>query len=131
LTDIPIDNICLDRRKRVGIVLLSSHCLKGNCPAGCWWLTLVILAIQEAGIRKITVQSWSWANSSGDPILKKPITIKGSSKCETLSSNPVPSKKKKKKRKRDNSPEGSFNHKKGGKEVLGRSTQMSCRMTAR
>jgi hypothetical protein len=34
----------------------------------------VILATQEAEIRRITIQNW--ANSLGDPILKKPITKK-------------------------------------------------------
>jgi hypothetical protein len=29
-----------------------------------WWLTAVILAAQETEIRRITVQSHSWANSS-------------------------------------------------------------------
>jgi hypothetical protein len=27
------------------------------CDAGCWWFTPIILAIQEAEIRKIEVQS--------------------------------------------------------------------------
>jgi hypothetical protein len=36
----------------------------------------VILATQEAEIRRITVQSQPWANSSRDPILKKPFTKK-------------------------------------------------------
>jgi hypothetical protein len=31
--------------------------LKGKISAGCQWLTPVILATQEAGIRKISVQS--------------------------------------------------------------------------
>jgi hypothetical protein len=30
---------------------------KPSDEAGCWWLTLVILAIQEAEIRRIMVQS--------------------------------------------------------------------------
>jgi hypothetical protein len=37
----------------------------------------IILAIQEAEIRRIVVQNQPWANSSGDLILKKPITKKG------------------------------------------------------
>jgi hypothetical protein len=40
--------------------------------AGHQWLSLVILAIQEADIRRFTVQSQ--ANSSHVPILKKSIT---------------------------------------------------------
>jgi hypothetical protein len=31
----------------------------------------VILAVQEAEIRRIKVQSQPWANSSGDPVSKK------------------------------------------------------------
>jgi hypothetical protein len=34
------------------------------------WFIYIILATQEAEIRRITVQSQLWANSSGDPILK-------------------------------------------------------------
>jgi hypothetical protein len=45
--------------------------------AGHQLLTLVNLATQEAEIRKITVQSQPWANSSLDPILKIPITKHG------------------------------------------------------
>jgi hypothetical protein len=33
-----------------------------------------VLAVQEAEIRRITVQSQPWANSSRDPISKKPFT---------------------------------------------------------
>jgi hypothetical protein len=40
--------------------------------AGLWRLTPVILATQEAEIRRITVRSQPWANSSRDPILKNP-----------------------------------------------------------
>jgi hypothetical protein len=42
----------------------------------CRWLTPVILAIQEAEIRRIAVRSQSRKNSSQDPISKKPITKK-------------------------------------------------------
>jgi hypothetical protein len=45
--------------------------------ARCWWLTPIILATQEAEIRRITVQSQPLANSSQDPISKKPIIKKG------------------------------------------------------
>jgi hypothetical protein len=41
------------------------------------WLTPIILATQEAEIRKMVVQSQPWANSSQDPIAKKPLTKKG------------------------------------------------------
>jgi hypothetical protein len=39
--------------------------------ARCWWLTPIILATQEAEIRRIVVQSQPQANSSQDPISKK------------------------------------------------------------
>jgi hypothetical protein len=46
--------------------------------AGYLWLTPIILANQEAEIRRIMVQSQPWANSSGDPMSKKKkITKKG------------------------------------------------------
>jgi hypothetical protein len=45
-----------------------------NVWAGCWWLTLVILAIQEAEIRRILVQSQPRKIVPGDPISKKSIT---------------------------------------------------------
>jgi predicted secreted acid phosphatase len=41
------------------------------------WLMSVILVIQEAEIRRITVQSQPKANSLRDPVLKKLITKKG------------------------------------------------------
>jgi hypothetical protein len=34
--------------------------------ARCWWLTPVIPATQEAEIRRMAVQSQTWANSSRD-----------------------------------------------------------------
>jgi hypothetical protein len=46
-------------------------------PAGCQWLMPVILATQEAEIRRITSSMPAQANSFRDPILKKPITNKG------------------------------------------------------
>jgi hypothetical protein len=42
----------------------------------CQWLTPVILATQEADIRRIVVQSQTLTNSSPDLILKKPTTTK-------------------------------------------------------
>jgi uncharacterized protein (DUF305 family) len=36
----------------------------------CQWLTPVILATQEAEIRRMEVRSQPWANSSRDPIKK-------------------------------------------------------------
>jgi hypothetical protein len=62
--------------------LVSSLCLPNNpirlltlkCHVGRWWVTPVILATQEAEIRRIVVQSQPWANNFRDPISKKPIT---------------------------------------------------------
>jgi hypothetical protein len=45
--------------------------------AGHGWLTPVILATQEAEIRRITIQSQARANSSKDPISKILNTSKG------------------------------------------------------
>jgi hypothetical protein len=45
--------------------------------AGHWWLRHVILVTQEAAIRRIAVQSQSWANISRDPISTIPIMRKG------------------------------------------------------
>jgi hypothetical protein len=50
--------------------------LKKQKPARCQWLISVILATQEAEIRRTMAQSQPWANSSQDPILKKYITKK-------------------------------------------------------
>jgi hypothetical protein len=44
--------------------------------AGHWRLTPVILATQEAEIRRIEVRRQPWANSSRDPITKIPNTKK-------------------------------------------------------
>jgi hypothetical protein len=85
----------------------------------------VILATEEAEIRRIVVQSQPQVNSSGDLILKNPITKKRRrkcragevaqvvrvpvSKCKTLSSNFSAKKKKKKQKKK---PKNSTNKKK-------------------
>jgi hypothetical protein len=45
--------------------------------SGHQWLRPVILASQDAEIRKITVGSQPRANSLRDPILRKPFTKKG------------------------------------------------------
>jgi hypothetical protein len=45
--------------------------------ASCWWLTPIILATPKAKIKRIAVQSQPQANSSGDPISKKPFMQKG------------------------------------------------------
>jgi hypothetical protein len=39
--------------------------------SGCWWLTPVTLATQQAEIRRITVGSQPGANSSRDPTSKQ------------------------------------------------------------
>jgi hypothetical protein len=45
--------------------------------AGCWWITPVILATQEAEIIRITVQSQPQANSLKDLTLKIDNTKQG------------------------------------------------------
>jgi hypothetical protein len=65
----------------------------------CQWLTLVILATQEAEIRRILVRRFAWTNSLQDPISKKPIAKRGLVewlKVEALSSNPSATKERKK-----------------------------------
>jgi hypothetical protein len=57
--------------------ITSTEALKTLLGAQCQWLKPIILAIQEAEIRKIMVQSQPQANSSQDPILKKSIIKKG------------------------------------------------------
>jgi hypothetical protein len=67
--------------------------------AGYWWLTPIILAIQEAEIRRIAV--WSQSRQiPRDPILKIPNIKKGWwswSRCRPWVQTPVPTKKKNKK----------------------------------
>jgi hypothetical protein len=63
----------------------------------------VILASQEAKIRKIMVQSQPWVNSSTRPYLEKPFTKIGQVEwliMKALSSSPSTAKKKKKKERR-------------------------------
>jgi hypothetical protein len=48
-----------------------------NKLAGCQWLTPIILAIQEAEIRRIAIQSQPQSNSPGDPISKISYVEKG------------------------------------------------------
>jgi hypothetical protein len=48
------------------------HCVRRTCKKSINQLTPVILAAQEAEIRRIAVQSQPEANSSQDPILKIP-----------------------------------------------------------
>jgi hypothetical protein len=61
-----IARLCLKKAKRKR--------LKEGVEARHWQLTPVILATQEAEIRRITVQSQPQANSPRDPFSKKPIT---------------------------------------------------------
>jgi hypothetical protein len=55
----------------------STICMLSKLGARHPWLMPIILATQEAEIRRITVLSQAWANSSQDPISKKPIIKKG------------------------------------------------------
>jgi hypothetical protein len=45
-----------------------------NTSSECWWLLPVILATQEAEIRRIEAQSYPGHIDPGGPILKKPFT---------------------------------------------------------
>jgi hypothetical protein len=45
--------------------------------AWCHWLTAIILATQEAQVRKTAIQSQPWANKFLDHISKKKFTKKG------------------------------------------------------
>jgi hypothetical protein len=61
-------------------------------PARCWWLMPVILATQEAEIRRIAVWSQPGQIVPWDPILKKPFTKKGwwsGSRCRPWVQAPV------------------------------------------
>jgi hypothetical protein len=68
--------------------------------ARCWWLTPVILATQEAEIRRIVVQSQIGQIPLQDPISKNPPQnrIGGWLKVKALSSSPSTPKKQTKKR---------------------------------
>jgi hypothetical protein len=52
------------------------YVLKSMCCAGHQWLTPVILATQEAEIKRITVRSQPREIGQRDPISKKPFTKK-------------------------------------------------------
>jgi hypothetical protein len=58
-------------------IFILGQLLRFTDPARHSSLTLVILATQEAEIRRIVVQSQAWETSLPDPILKKPITKEG------------------------------------------------------
>jgi hypothetical protein len=61
------------RHKYASILcLFVLFCFKTGPHAGHWFLMPVILATQEADIRRIKVQSQPQSNSWGDPILKNP-----------------------------------------------------------
>jgi hypothetical protein len=65
----------------------------------CGWLTPVILATQEAEIRRITVQSQPWANSSWDLILRNPSQKMAGGVAQDVGSEFKPQYRKKKKTK--------------------------------
>jgi hypothetical protein len=60
-----------------GDTLSSDSGTAKKIEAGCQWLVPVVLAAQEAEIRRITVQSQTWENSSGDTISEKKHHKKG------------------------------------------------------
>jgi hypothetical protein len=68
---------------------------KQNEHSGHWWLTPVILATQEAEIRRISSSKPDSANSSQDPILKKHFYKKdwwSGSRCRPWVQTPIPQK---------------------------------------
>jgi uncharacterized protein (UPF0128 family) len=75
----------------------------GKKATGCQWLTPVILTSQEAEISRIVVRSQPQANSSQDPISKKPFKkrVIGVAQGEGLEFKLQYHKKKKKKKPRN------------------------------
>jgi hypothetical protein len=69
-------NALLTTVTRQDAVELSLLFIKEKTKAGCRWLIPVILATQEAEIRRISVQSQPRENSLQDPISKITITKK-------------------------------------------------------
>jgi hypothetical protein len=63
-------NLSLKTQEYKKVVCSYGHMksFKTLTEARLCWLTTVILATQEAEIRRITVQSQPWENSSRDPI---------------------------------------------------------------
>jgi hypothetical protein len=59
------------------LLITANHCKNFVDDAGHWWLMLVILATQEAEIRRVVFWSQTGQTVQQDPILKKPITKKG------------------------------------------------------
>jgi hypothetical protein len=55
-------------------IIIGHSAHTNDISAGHWWLTPVILATQEAEIRRITGSKHAWANSSTRSYLEKPFT---------------------------------------------------------
>jgi hypothetical protein len=70
LLKIYLGSIFFSSRFGVDFLLFCSYS-RCDITVGCWWLTSLILATQEAEIRRITIGTQLLANSSWDPILKK------------------------------------------------------------